>query len=400
MTLVMQADACAVDVFNEALDIIERTGYAEFAAWHWFGVGWVSHFQGRDEEALELYARAIEVADAVGEPVSAGMARALRAMLRADRGDGAAALAELGPVTDASIAAGAGFAIPALRSALNYVGACAGQVEAARSSAAPRVEAALARYGGANNQQAGASGAYGQAFGLSILARIDLAARDLTAAADHARLAAEITDRRLANPLLGAAPRRYLAAAELGHGEVSAAERLAHEALAIAIEHRFAAEVFPALDLLAQAAGALDSVEEAARILCAAERARTDRGRLRWKHEQLAIDDLYERLRLAMGDDRLAPEIDAGRSLSTDDTVAWLRRARGSRKRPAAGWESLTPTERQVVELATKGLTNPEIGERMFIARGTVKIHLSHIYAKLGVRNRSELVGLAARRSC
>ena len=32
----------------------------------------------------------------------------------------------------------------------------------------------------------------------------------------------------------------------------------------------------------------------------------------------------------------------------------------------------------------------------MFIARGTVKIHLSHIYAKLGVRNRSELVGLAA----
>jgi len=66
----------------------------------------------------------------------------------------------------------------------------------------------------------------------------------------------------------------------------------------------------------------------------------------------------------------------------------------------AAGWGALTPTERQVVELATKGLTNPDIGERIFIARGTVKIHLSHIYAKLGVRNRSELVGLAARRSC
>jgi DNA-binding CsgD family transcriptional regulator len=35
----------------------------------------------------------------------------------------------------------------------------------------------------------------------------------------------------------------------------------------------------------------------------------------------------------------------------------------------------------------------------MFIARGTVKIHLSHIYAKLGVRNRSELVGLAIQRT-
>ena len=109
-------------------------------------------------------------------------------------------------------------------------------------------------------------------------------------------------------------------------------------------------------------------------------------------------DELRERLCLAMGEDRLAAEIDAGGDLSTDDAVAWLRRARGTRKRPAGGWESLTPTERQVVALAAEGLTNPEIGERMFIARGTVKIHLSHIYAKLGVRNRSELVGVAARR--
>jgi DNA-binding CsgD family transcriptional regulator len=34
----------------------------------------------------------------------------------------------------------------------------------------------------------------------------------------------------------------------------------------------------------------------------------------------------------------------------------------------------------------------------MFIARGTVKVHLSHIYAKLGLRNRSELAAEAARR--
>jgi DNA-binding CsgD family transcriptional regulator len=36
-------------------------------------------------------------------------------------------------------------------------------------------------------------------------------------------------------------------------------------------------------------------------------------------------------------------------------------------------------------------MTNPEIGARLFISRGTVKIHLSHIYAKLDVRNRTEL---------
>jgi DNA-binding NarL/FixJ family response regulator len=44
------------------------------------------------------------------------------------------------------------------------------------------------------------------------------------------------------------------------------------------------------------------------------------------------------------------------------------------------------------------GLNNPEIGSRLFMSRGTVKTHLSHVYAKLGVANRTELATLAARR--
>jgi DNA-binding CsgD family transcriptional regulator len=66
--------------------------------------------------------------------------------------------------------------------------------------------------------------------------------------------------------------------------------------------------------------------------------------------------------------------------------------------RPRTGWESLTPTELEVVRHARAGLTNPEIGERMAIARGTVKVHLANVYAKLGVRNRTQLAGEAARR--
>lgn len=60
--------------------------------------------------------------------------------------------------------------------------------------------------------------------------------------------------------------------------------------------------------------------------------------------------------------------------------------------------ESLTPTELRVVELVAEGLTNPQIGERMFISRGTVKVHLSHIFAKLGTSTRAELAAEAARR--
>ena len=68
------------------------------------------------------------------------------------------------------------------------------------------------------------------------------------------------------------------------------------------------------------------------------------------------------------------------------------------RKRPRHGWESLTPTELEVVRQASAGLTNPQIAERLFVARATVKVHLSHIYAKLGVRNRSQLAADAAGR--
>jgi DNA-binding CsgD family transcriptional regulator len=45
-----------------------------------------------------------------------------------------------------------------------------------------------------------------------------------------------------------------------------------------------------------------------------------------------------------------------------------------------------------------QGLTNPQVAERMFIARATVKAHLAHIFQKLDVSSRSELTALAIRR--
>jgi len=51
-----------------------------------------------------------------------------------------------------------------------------------------------------------------------------------------------------------------------------------------------------------------------------------------------------------------------------------------------------------VVRHVTAGLTNPQIAERMFIARATVKAHLSHIFDKLQIASRSELAADATRR--
>lgn len=62
--------------------------------------------------------------------------------------------------------------------------------------------------------------------------------------------------------------------------------------------------------------------------------------------------------------------------------------------RPASGWASLTPAELRVAESVAKGLTNPEVAETLFISRRTVQAHLSHIYGKLAVSNRTELARL------
>jgi DNA-binding CsgD family transcriptional regulator len=100
-----------------------------------------------------------------------------------------------------------------------------------------------------------------------------------------------------------------------------------------------------------------------------------------------------------LGEDDFAAAWSEGEALTIDEAVAYASRARSERKRPSSGWDALTPMEVRVVALAAEGLTNPQIAERLFVARGTVKIHLSHIFAKVGVSTRSELASAATRRT-
>lgn len=84
-----------------------------------------------------------------------------------------------------------------------------------------------------------------------------------------------------------------------------------------------------------------------------------------------------------------------GASMSVEEAIAYATRGRGERKRPAAGWPSLTPAERDVARLVCEGLGNKDIAARFFVSPRTVQAHLAHIYTKLGINSRVQLVNEA-----
>jgi DNA-binding CsgD family transcriptional regulator len=81
--------------------------------------------------------------------------------------------------------------------------------------------------------------------------------------------------------------------------------------------------------------------------------------------------------------------------------AGWAETARaelgsiGGRRRE----EGLTAAERRVAALAAEGRTNREVAAELFLSQRTVETHLSHVYAKLGIRSRTELARVYERRT-
>ena len=68
--------------------------------------------------------------------------------------------------------------------------------------------------------------------------------------------------------------------------------------------------------------------------------------------------------------------------------AAELDRVSGRRAAPAGG---LTPSEQRVADLVAAGLSNKQVAEQLFVSVYTVEAHLSRVYAKLGIRSRTQL---------
>ncbi len=104
--------------------------------------------------------------------------------------------------------------------------------------------------------------------------------------------------------------------------------------------------------------------------------------------KDVALEIVVRSLRQVADGQRLSP------LLPSDQAVPRKREQRNiaiPEKVPAV----LTDRERQIMALVSEGLSNKEIGRRLNIADGTIKVHLHHVYQKLEISNRTVLAALA-----
>jgi predicted ATPase/class 3 adenylate cyclase/DNA-binding CsgD family transcriptional regulator len=228
--------------------------------------------------------------------------------------------------------------------------------------------------------------------GITPMAPVALAGGDLVAAR---RWADETVSRTTGCHLMVAHAERARVA--IAQGEPDQAEQNAHDALAVGTEIESVLVVPDALECLAELAGAADGHPRAARLFGAAQAIRQRNGIARFQIYEAGYQSALAEVRNALGDKEFEAAWAEGAALSTAEAIGYAQRGRGERKRPPSGWASLTPAEHDVVRLVSEGLINKDIAARLFVSPRTVQTHLTHIYAKLDVTSRVQLVQEAIR---
>jgi DNA-binding CsgD family transcriptional regulator len=363
---------------EEGRDLADAIGDRFNSRWCRFGLGFAQVLKGDLAGAVAQFAAVADEAEAAHDETFRADSLAGQGVALAYQGDTAAARAAADAAVEAAAELGGikvGLAYWALAAAALAAGDAATAQDAAEAawphaSALPQT-AALVRL---HKAQAA------------------LAGGDLVAARRWADDAASTTTGSSLAWALSARARVAIA-----QGEPDQAERDAHDALARAAEVEAYLLIPDILECLGTLAGDAGSHREASRLFGAAEAIRQRMGAVRFKVWDAAYEASVAALRDAMDEQDFDSAWAEGVALSTEEAIAYAQRGRGERKRPTSGWASLTPTERDVVRLVSEGLANADIATRLFVSPRTVQTHLTHVYTKLGLTSRVQLVQEAAR---
>ncbi len=407
------ARACFSEAIELARAVGDRWRLSQILAWQA-----AANLPGDQRAVREAAEQGRDLADAFGDGFVSRVCRWCLAVQQLYQGDLAGAVRQFADlVAEAKAAHDAVIEANSLAlqgSALAW----RGEVVAARALADAAIEAA-AELGGS---PAG--------LGYSALAAAALAAGDVEAARDASEAAAPHMSGFVA---IAAMQRVYSSLAALAGGDLVAARQCAHEAVsttnswylsvalttrarvaiaqteldqaehdardALALAAQLDAQLLipDVLECLAVLAGEADSHREATRLFGATQSMRQRIGAVRFKIYDASFEASVAVLRDALGENDFDAVWAEGVALSTAEAIAYAQRGRGERKRPASGWASLTPAERDVVRLVAEGLGNGDIATRLFVSPRTVQSHLTHVYAKLGLTSRVQLAQEAAR---
>ncbi|MDA5095144.1 LuxR C-terminal-related transcriptional regulator [Aliiroseovarius sp. KMU-50] len=368
---------------ENVLAIADKHQSRYLRAWANAVKGYFARDGGDLDAAKEALAVSIENAGYVGDPATGGFAIAWSAALKADRGQVDEARREmLGTMQTANVT-GTFLAVPETMFQLGMIEVGAGNPQATLDMIGGHVE-------GLNSA--------GIPVWAAQLAVASAAAQIALGGLDEAKALlddAEEMSASLKNPFINGLICYLRGRHALARGDIGETEARLHKALEIQRDAGLLPGLLRTMEAIASVLVSKDKPEDAARVLAFIDKTRSEIRFIRGAAEDTEHESLIDQLDQILGDEAHSDINDTAASADLEEIIGLISRMRGKRARPLMGWDSLTPTERRVVSLATEGLSNPEIAERMFIARGTVKVHLSHIYEKLDVKSRTQLAAKA-----
>jgi predicted ATPase/DNA-binding CsgD family transcriptional regulator len=369
------------EAIDDALQVAEGIGFDDDVRWCLWCAAQAALTAGDIAEARAVCERALAL-EGDNDPFGRDFVVQILAIIEAVTGAPARARQRVEAAFERSKLEVVRLGVGALMHALGVAALAAGDVTEAR------------RWAGLLYEEQGGVNGYLAWNAQAILASAALAEENSAGAKLHADMVLTVSE-RLNNPRAAAVASLSLARALLLEGDDPQAESFGYKALAVLEDHGWRLSEIDAIELLGVIALRQGRHERGARLLGAAQEARRSSGVVAFPFEREWTERHLELAQKEFDTEALALALEDGSRMTLEAAASYAQRGRGERARATRGWASLSRVERQVVDLAVQGLTNPKIAGQLFMSRGTVKAHLSHAFAKLGVANRTELARVA-----